>query len=80
MTIGVESAADAEAEARNLISAAVRRELANAAVNSEPDQILSDAEARVQMERLRDAEQGLDTAGWLLAWLEARTEARTGGV
>ena len=78
--VGVESTDDVEAEARNLISAAVRRELANVAVIGEPDQILSDAEARVQMERLRNAEQGLETAGWLLGWLEARTEARTGGV
>ena len=78
--VGVESTDDVEAEARNLISAAVRRELANRAVTGEPDQILSDAEARVQMERLRNAEQGLETAGWLLGWLEARTEARTGGV
>jgi DNA primase len=78
--VGVESTEDVEAEARNLISAAVRRELANRAVTGEPDQILSDAEARVQMEKLRNAEQGLETAGWLLGWLEARTEARTGGV
>ena len=78
--VGVDSTEDAEAEARNLISAAVRRELANGAVMGDPDQILSDAEARVQMERLRNAEQGLETAGWLLGWLEARTEARTGGV
>lgn len=78
--IGVESNDDVEAEARNLISAAVRRELANAAASGDPDRILSDAEARVQMERLRNDEQGLETAGWLLGWLEARTEARTGGV
>ncbi len=32
------------------------------------------------MEKLRNAEQGLETAGWLLGWLEARMEARTGGV
>ncbi len=78
--VGVESNEGVEAEARNLISAAIRRELANVAVTGDPDQILSDAEARVQMERLRNGEQGLETAGWLLGWLEARTEARTGGV
>ena len=60
--------------------AAVRRELANGGVSADPDQILSDAEARVKMEQLRDAEEGLETAGWLLGWLEARLEARTGGV
>jgi DNA primase len=78
--VGVESTDDVEVEARNLITAAVRRELANGAVMGEPGQILSDAEARVQMEKLRNAEEGLETAGWLLGWLEARTEARTGGI
>jgi DNA primase len=78
--VGVESTEDVEAEARNLITAAIRRELANGAVTGDPDQILSDAEARVQMEDLRNAERGLETAGWLLGWLEGRTEARTGGV
>jgi DNA primase len=78
--VGVDATADVDAEARNLISAAVRRELATGAATSEPDQILSDAEARVRMEQLRNAEHGLDTAGWLLGWLEARMEARTGGV
>jgi len=78
--VGVDATADVDAEARNLISAAIRRELAIGATTSEPDQILSDAEARVRMEQLRNAEQGLDTAGWLLGWLEARMEARTGGV
>jgi DNA primase len=78
--VGIDSNADVAREARNLISAAVRRELANGGVSADPDQILSDAEARVKMERLRDAEDGLETAGWLLGWLEARLEARTGGV
>jgi DNA primase len=78
--VGIESNADVATEARNLISAAVRRELANGGVSADPDQILSDAEARVKMEQLRDSEEGLETAGWLLGWLEARLEARTGGV
>jgi DNA primase len=78
--VGVDSTEEIQAEARNLISAAVRRELAIGGVSSDPEQILSDAEARVRMERLRDAETGLDTAGWLLVWLRARMEARTGGV
>jgi DNA primase len=70
---------DPEIEARNLISAAVRRELANHALSSDPERIRTDAEARVQMEQLRTAERGLVNAGWLLGWLEARTEARHGG-
>jgi DNA primase len=76
----VDLVVDAEAEARNLISAAVRRELSGVSVSSAPDRILNDAEARVQMEQLLTAERGLDNAGWLLGWLEARMEARTGGV
>ena len=38
--VGVDATADVEAEARNLISAAVRRELAIGATTAEPDQIL----------------------------------------
>jgi hypothetical protein len=71
---------DVDAEARNLISAAVRRELSTGPVSSDSDLIRSDAEARVKMEELRTSERGLDAAGWLLGWLEARMEARTGGV
>jgi DNA primase len=71
---------DVDAEARNLISAAVRRELSSGTAGSGDDLIRSDAEARVRMEELRTAERGLDAAGWLLGWLEARMEARTGGV
>ncbi len=71
---------DAEAEARNLISAAVRRTLAGQVASADSEQIKSDAEARVQMEQLRMAERGLDNAPWLLGWLQARMEARTGGV
>jgi DNA primase len=75
----VDLGGDAEGEARNLISAAVRRELASGSVSSDPGRIRADAEARVQMEQLRTAERGLSNAGWLLGWLEARTEARHGG-
>jgi DNA primase len=70
---------DAEAEARNLIAAAVRRELAAGAVSADTEMIRDDAEARVRMEALRDDELGLEAAGWLLGWLEGRMEARAGG-
>ena len=70
---------DAEAEARNLISAAVRRELSRGTVTSDPELIRSDREARVKMEELRTSDRGLDTAGWLLGWLEGRLEERAGG-
>ena len=70
---------DVELEARNLIAAAVRRELSTGAASSEPDRIRQDAEARVRMEELRNDDRGLEAAGWLLGWLEGRMEARTSG-
>ncbi|HEY5662414.1 MAG TPA: DNA primase [Ilumatobacter sp.] len=69
---------DPEAEARNLIAAAVRRELQATAATSEPTRIRDDAEARVRMEALSTDEQGLEAAGWLLGWLEGRREGRDG--
>jgi DNA primase len=70
---------DVELEARNLIAAAVRRELVAGAASSDPERIRQDAEARVRMEELRNDERGLEAAGWLLGWLEGRMEARTSG-
>ncbi len=67
---------DPEAEARNLIGAAVRRELASAGPSADPDRIRDDAEARVRMEQLNADGLGLDAAGWLLGWLEGRWEER----
>jgi DNA primase len=63
---------DPEVEARNLIGAAVRRELASGGASADPDRIRGDAEARVRMEDLREAERALSAAGWLLGWLEGR--------
>jgi DNA primase len=71
--------ADPEAEARNLIAAAVRRELSGTMAISDSARIRDDAEARVRMESLSTAEQGLEAAGWLLGWLEGRREGRDGG-
>ena len=70
---------DPASEARNLIAAAVRRELAERSPTSDPERIRDDAEARVRMEALNDGSLGADEAGWLLGWLEGRMEARTGG-
>lgn len=66
---------DAATEARNLIAAAVRRGLAAGRTSDDPVVIREDAEARVRMEDLNAQERGLDAAGWLLAWLEARRES-----
>jgi DNA primase len=69
---------DAEAEARNLIGAAVRRALMTGAVSDDPDRIREDAEARRRMEDLHAEERGLEAAGWLLGWLEGRMNGRDG--
>jgi DNA primase len=71
--------ADPASEARNLIAAAVRRELSERSANSDDERIRDDADARVRMEELSDGSLGLDAAGWLLGWLEGRMEARAGG-
>lgn len=63
---------DPELETRNLIGAAVRRELAVAGRSADPGRIRADAEARVRMEELSDDERALAAAGWLLGWLEGR--------
>ena len=70
---------DPELEARNLIGAAIRREIAAGGVSADPDRIRADAEARVRMEDLRDDERALSAAGWLLGWLERRRKEHDGG-
>ena len=71
--------ADPDAEARNLIGAAVRRELAERSSSTDSDRIREDAEARRRTEELSESGLGVDAAGWLLGWLEGRMEARAGG-
>ena len=68
-----------EVEARNLIAAAVRRELAPADANGDPDRIRDDREARLQVEELTHAEGGAAAAEWLLGWLHRRMAPRSDG-
>ena len=70
---------DAEAEARNLIAAAVRRQLARRVSTEEPERIRDDAEARVQLESLGPPISSTSAAEWLLAWLHRRMEQRSSG-
>jgi DNA primase len=70
---------DPEVEARNLVGAAVRRELARAGASADPVRIREDAEARVRMEQLHEGDLGLEAAGWLLGWLQGRSESSVGG-
>ena len=68
-----------EVEARNLIAAAVRRELAVPGSAGDPARIRDDAEARLQLEELAQPIAAGSAAGWLLGWLHRRMEQRTAG-
>ena len=64
-------------EARNLIAAAVRRELRQSPTGpATPTSIRDDAEARVHLEELADAIPAAPAAEWLLGWLHRRMEQR----
>jgi DNA primase len=70
---------DAEAEVRNLIAAAVRRELAAGGSSSDPERIRDDREARLQVEDLGLPNDGAAAAEWLLGWLHRRLAPRSEG-
>ena len=70
---------DPEVEARNLIAAAVRRELAVPVATGNPARIRDDAEARLQLEDLGQPITAGSAAGWLLGWLHRRMEQRAAG-
>ncbi|HEY5860622.1 MAG TPA: DNA primase [Actinomycetota bacterium] len=67
--------ANGEAEALNLIAAAVRRILTSGRTSEDPEVIRRDAEARVKMEQLGERDRNLEAAGWLLGWLESRRDS-----
>jgi DNA primase len=70
---------DAETEARNLIAAAVRRELARGAGGGDLALIREDRDARLQLEVLAASNDGGAAGEWLLGWLHRRTEQRAAG-
>lgn len=70
--------AAAEAEALNLIAAAVRRQLAIDARQSAPEVIALSREARLHLENLQEIDQATASAEWLLGWLYDRTMESTG--
>jgi DNA primase len=70
---------DPEAEARNLIAAAARRQLARRVGIGDAEQIREDREARLHLEALGSANMGVAAAEWLLGWLHRRMEERSGG-
>ena len=59
-----------DAEAFNLISAAVRRELSHRVKNVDPEQIRVDREARLLLEQMENPAISHDAAEQLLGWLK----------
>jgi hypothetical protein len=68
--------ADPAAEGRNLIAAAVRRELARRVNETDPVEILANRDARVALEQFDEPTAGNDAAELLLGWLQRRNEER----
>lgn len=70
----VEVSGDPAAEARNLIAAAVRRELGVRRSVVDLDRARDDAEAKRQAEDLHEPARAVAAAGWLLGWLQRRSD------
>ena len=70
----VDTPADPAAEARNLIAAAVRRELSVRRPVIDLERARDDAEAKRQVEELQEPERAAAAAGWLLGWLQRRSD------
>jgi len=68
--------ADPAIEGRNLIAAAVRRELARRVNETDPNEILANRDARLALERFDEPSAGNDAAELLLGWLQRRNEER----
>ena len=64
--------ADGRREAMNLLSAAVRRELAGHRGVTDPEMLLSDRDARLQLELLEDRHASENAAAFLLEWVSER--------
>jgi DNA primase len=68
--------ADPSIEGRNLIAAAVRRELGRSVNETDPAEILANRDARLALERFDVPSAGNDAAELLLGWLQRRNEER----
>jgi DNA primase len=64
--------ADGRREAMNLLAAAVRRELAGHRGVTDPETLLSDRDARLQLELLDDRHASENAAAFLLEWVSER--------
>ncbi len=67
---------DPETEARNLVAAAVRRELRLSPRTADPAVVRDSAEAKQHLEELGDPIPAAAAAEWLLGWLHRRMEQR----
>jgi DNA primase len=67
---------DFELEARNLVGAAVRRELARRIAVLDGARLADDRQARLQLENDEGGPPSPAAAEWLLGWLERRNEQR----
>jgi DNA primase len=68
--------ADPVIEGRNLIAAAVRRELGRTVNVTDPTEILANRDARLALESFDVPSSGNDAAELLLGWLQRRNEER----
>jgi DNA primase len=68
--------ADPAIEGRNLIAAAVRRELVRRVNETDPVEILANRDARLALEQFDEPNAGNDAAELLLGWLQRRNEER----
>ncbi len=68
--------ADPAIEGRNLVAAAVRRELARRVNETDPGEILANRDARLALERIDLPDGGDDSAELLLGWLQRGNEER----
>jgi hypothetical protein len=68
--------ADPVIEGRNLIAAAVRRELGRTVNVTDPTEILANRDARLALESFDVPSAGNDAAELLLGWLQRRNEER----
>lgn len=70
---------DPGAEVRNLIGAAIRRELGSQSSSVATEVIREDGEARLRLEDLGHPERGAAAGEWLLGWLHRRMAQRSAG-
>lgn len=67
---------DPQVEARNLIAAAVRRELQRGTDLTDPARLRDDRDAHVRLDAIARSDSAVASAEWLLGWLDRRCGER----